>query len=360
MFFDFKTGIKNPNQFAYFNLLKIIGAIVIAFFFHFQDHFLLYLSIKKPFTGIFYFLSIYGHCFVEMFFIISGILFSYVYQPKIIQGLSFKAFIKNRALRLFPLAVLTTLTAYGFNILLHQNNIGFWGPNTAKNIFCDTFLLTKIVNTNPYLNGPAWYISVLMVCYVLGFLFTKFKSSSLFFFAVFIGICIPCFKLNYPFLNIDIARGLLSFFTGVSIKPLFEIISSFKQNEKIIFRIFIISSIAVSFTIYQKNSLYFSPASFITFFLFIPLFICLYELKWLNKLCETKTMKLLGDISFDIYLWNFPIYMFLQLFIIKGYIKLLSVWSFWYFVIALHLIVTLLSHRFIKTKRTSYFSKAAS
>ncbi len=345
MFINFKTGINNSSQFTYFNALKIIGAIIIAFFLHFQDHFLLYLSEKNPFTGIFYFLSIEGHCFVEMFFVLSGILFSFVYQPKIIQGLSFKAFIKKRSLRLFPLTVFTTLTAYGFNLLLYQDNFEFWGKNTIQNMFCDTFLLTKIINTNPYLNGPVWYISVLMVCYILGFVFTKYKSSVLFFLAIFIGACIQYFKLNYPFLNIDIARGLLSFFTGVTIKPLFEIISSFKKNEKIVFRIFIIFLMMICFSVYQKNSLYFSPTFFTLFFFFTPLIICLYDLKCLNKLCNTKFVKWLGDISFDIYLWNFPIYMLLHLLIIKGCFQPLNIWFLWILAIIIHFAVATLSHK---------------
>ena len=302
MFINFKTGINNSSQFTYFNALKIIGAIIIAFFLHFQDHFLLYLSEKNPFTGIFYFLSIEGHCFVEMFFVLSGILFSFVYQPKIIQGLSFKAFIKKRSLRLFPPTVFTTLTAYGF-------------------------------------------ISVLMVCYILGFVFTKYKSSVLFFLAIFIGACIQYFKLNYPFLNIDIARGLLSFFTGVTIKPLFEIISSFKKNEKIVFRIFIIFLMMICFSVYQKNSLYFSPTFFTLFFFFTPLIICLYDLKCLNKLCNTKFVKWLGDISFDIYLWNFPIYMLLHLLIIKGCFQPLNIWFLWILAIIIHFAVATLSHK---------------
>lgn len=345
MFIDFKTGIKNPNQFAYFNALKFIGAFCIAFFLHFQDHFLLYLSIKNPFTNIFFTLSVYSYCFVEMFFIISGILFSYVYQPKITQGLSFKAFIKKRSLRLLPLAVLTTLTAYSFNLLLFQSNFQAWNHDTIKNILYDTFFLTKIINADSYLNGPVWYITVLMVCYILGFLFTKYKASILFILTIIIGIYIQNFRLDYPFLNSDFARGFLSFFVGVMMKSLLEKFSSLKKDEKTVLRIFLALVIIFCLFFYQKNSFCFYPTVFSAFFIFVPLVILLSDLKCLNKLCNTKFVKWLGDISFDIYLWNFPIYMLLHLLIIKGCFQPLNIWFLWILAITIHFAVATLSHK---------------
>ena len=55
------------------------------------------------------------------------------------------------------------------------------------------------------------------------------------------------------------------------------------------------------------------PSFAYTFLVFSPIIILLYDIKWLNRICSNKFIKWLGNISFGIYLWNFPILITLHL-----------------------------------------------
>lgn len=79
---------KGVDEFAYFNVLRFIGAICIAIFLHYNDHFLPCLGIANPFenNAFLWGLSHNSYVFTEMYFIISGILYSYAYMEKIMGG----------------------------------------------------------------------------------------------------------------------------------------------------------------------------------------------------------------------------------------------------------------------------------
>lgn len=81
---------KRNNSFLYINLLRIIGAICIAIFLHYEDHLLPNLGIANPLkeNPIWGYICSNSCIFVEMFFMVSGILFSFSYLNKIIQGMS--------------------------------------------------------------------------------------------------------------------------------------------------------------------------------------------------------------------------------------------------------------------------------
>ena len=76
----------NENNLSFFNLLKIISACIIAFFLHWNHHFIQFLKVNIRSsilsTRIFRFLlhGPIGYMSVELFFIISGFLFAYIYS----------------------------------------------------------------------------------------------------------------------------------------------------------------------------------------------------------------------------------------------------------------------------------------
>lgn len=79
---------KTPDCFAYFNILRFAGAFCIAVFLHYNDHLLPFLNIENPFQDhpFCWAISRNSFVFVEMYFIISGVLFSVAYQKKIAGG----------------------------------------------------------------------------------------------------------------------------------------------------------------------------------------------------------------------------------------------------------------------------------
>ena len=65
------------KRLSFMNLYKFIGAFLIAVFLHYHDHFIFPSGRLKNYfflNDTTAFLSIYSYCFVELFFIFSGIL----------------------------------------------------------------------------------------------------------------------------------------------------------------------------------------------------------------------------------------------------------------------------------------------
>ena len=85
------SQVESRNQstrlscYNFFELLRFIAAILIACFLHFHDHFIPLLKIPNPFEPyrLLWMFSTQSYVFVELFFIISGILFIHAYYPKI-------------------------------------------------------------------------------------------------------------------------------------------------------------------------------------------------------------------------------------------------------------------------------------
>ena len=212
------------DRFAYFNILRFSGAFCIAVFLHYNDHLLPFLGIENPFSDhpFAWAVSHNSWVFVEMYFIISGILFSVAYQKKIADGLPFDRFMTKRILRIYPLMVLTSIFMYVGNWLLYAYNGTLWSCGTLSftELLLDIVFGGKVVfNAGPTLNGPIWYINVLLVCYALAYLLTKLSSKQqsnlVFVLPVLLGLIIQYSGKSFALFNGSAARGFISFFEGV-------------------------------------------------------------------------------------------------------------------------------------------------
>ena len=172
----------NQSNLNFLNLLKIISACIIAFFLHWNYHFIQFLgiNIKSSILSsrIFLFLlrGPIGYMSVELFFIISGFLFAYVYIPRIIKKeYTFDDFIFKKFIRIMPLVVLTSFICYILAFITRINDIKCWSTFCGNNIniislvYDFLFSGSHVINNNLSLNGPIWYINVLLVCYVLAY-----------------------------------------------------------------------------------------------------------------------------------------------------------------------------------------------
>ena len=70
-------------------------------------------------------------------------------------------------------------------------------------------------------NNPTWYISVLMLCYVVFYIIVyianriKIHPQYLFVVMIFLGMGINTYGINLPFLNGSSSRGYYAFFFGI-------------------------------------------------------------------------------------------------------------------------------------------------
>lgn len=362
--------MQKTNSFAYFTILKFLGALLIAVFLHYNDHFLTYLYTENPFDpkSIWFLFSRKSYVFVEMYFILSGILFAYAYEERIQNGLSLKEFFINRVKRLYPLVIVTTLYMYLANYFLYRATGTLYSCGTLKvsDLLFDLFLAGKcIFHGAKTLNAPIWYVSVLMLCYLIAFVQNKLSKNKtvLFcfsFLTLLVGLLMRFDKKQYPFWNEDVARGLIAFFAGLLLGHFMKWLSEKKENltvsckrenrYQLCFRLVIFLFLMLSLFFMKKSIWAMTDAVFtsVTAIVVFPLLLLLFfDVSRINCICDTRLFRFLGAISFDIYLWNFPIFITLHYFIVTGKMHCpVTSPGFILFLGLLHIIVACLSHLF--------------
>lgn len=227
------------NEVVYFNILKFLGSIFIAIGYHYYC-FMCFLNIENPYPynggAILYNLSVHGFVFVEMFFIISGILFSFAYKKKIETGMKFDYFFSKRIIRLFPLMIITNVFMFLGNCILKSINDTLWinGTVNIMDLCIDVLFGSQgVFNHELTLNGPTWYISVLMLCYILAFILTKLsvrlQTNYLYVIPIVIGVMIYS-GIYFNLWNMYVARGFCSFFIGIIIGILMKKLDNISNN----------------------------------------------------------------------------------------------------------------------------------
>lgn len=361
---------RRTNSFAYFNLLKFIGAFAIAVYLHYNDHFLPYIGMENPFkeNSFIWFVSKYSFVFVEMYFIISGFLFTYAYKKKILEGMHFDFFFSKRLVRIFPLVAITTIVMYLGNLFLYKFDGKLWSCGTVSlvELYEDILLGGKAVVNKPLtLNGPIWYVSVLMLCYIVAYVLTKStqKQHSIYIYIIPIalGIMIQSSGVNYPMWNLNVARGYIAFFVGVILGELLANFHLLTHGQRLFLRIILLAELILVFvalTCFWNGKFTIEWTNIFAVLVFPEIIILLYDCKWLNKICSTKLFVWLGNISFGIYLWNFPIYIGLHILIRVGIIGPdVTSTKFLLYVAIIHIVVASISYYMIDKKLCGWLNK---
>lgn len=285
-----------------FDALKVVASALIVFL-HFQQ------MTGVTHNGI----NFYGGRFhfglvVEFFFILSG-LFAERYIQRIEAGLSFKTFYLRRFFRLFPVTALSVLAHVVIHTLRFHALEGTW-ENSKLSIW--KLLLTVLgiqdgwVTTNPKINNPLWYISVLLLCEVL-FYFTCFYARRkkipvlyLHIMLILLGIGIRTYGLNTMFLNVDTARGYVAFFWGVILAGILRTVQP--KGIPILISVVVVTGIPV--LIWQQSCLVAEGMTYLMVFLFYPALLLLCMAQPVKKLFRYPWISILGAISFDVYVWH--------------------------------------------------------
>lgn len=315
--------MKKNTRYNFLNIYKFIFAVIIACFLHYNDHFIKVLNLKNHFEkqNIATFLTKESSALTEFFFIASGILFAIAYIPKIKdKKMNFQEFFINRIKRLLPYVAVTTIIMYILQIICYNLTEATWGGiGTIKfsEVIVNILTLGKGILKVQSLNGPAWYISVLMFCYIIGYFITKqyIKTNNKFVYLIplIIGlgiyVSVP-FNGEIIFINCTVGRGLITFFEGILIHILLNQYDNINKKQKTILKISSLIIIIVSIIILNNpNNFKFIgdiklPISFILF----PAIIYLsYNSKIIEKISNNKFITYIGNLSFDIYMMNFII-----------------------------------------------------
>lgn len=216
--------MKNERKYS-LDVLRIAATVLIVFH-HYQQITGAYFEGHINFwTGKFYF----GYI-VEFFFVLSG-FFMCRYVNKIENGLGFKEFFFPRLARLLPLMLISGVVEAVF-ILLYEKVLGYawWGIHvTIWGILINALgIQAGWVFANPMVNNPTWYISVLLLCYLIFYALTylskrwRIPCTYMFVFMVLLGCGIQTYSIELPFLNTTSARGLYAFFFGVLLSTIMD------------------------------------------------------------------------------------------------------------------------------------------
>ena len=292
------------------DIIKFLAAVLIVFH-HYQ-----YIRNFTFSNGInFYGGKIYVGFLVELFFMISGILC----EERIKQSsrLSINIFLKDKIFRIYPMAMASisfyAIVSYFYRIFFfffyRGESIGIWKLLTSE------FLVFSAgaVNLNESgINNPTWYLSVLMICYVVyGIILkiaqrTEIQSAYFCIAMLFGGVGILDYSINLPFANEEAARGYVSFFGGVILFRINE-----KYSEKIkkkikFFRVGLMISLVLLFG-FSRGSLIDNQRYILIFVIYPLLLTWIMNSETLNGLLQNQIVENLGALSYEMYLWHVPV-----------------------------------------------------
>lgn len=346
-----KINNNNYNKLAFLNPLKFLGALMIAIFLHYDEHFLAKLDITNSLSTnpLIMILFTKSFIFVEMFFVISGMLFIIAYRDKIKSYINsansntsesstvkmtkkyrLGTFMFSRYKRIFPLIIITSIYMYIIGLILIKNTGLLWSAGTTdiKDLIINVLIGGEsILGWKKTLNGPVWYAQILMICYALAYLVTYLESKIQkplvnivsYTILVILGISMRSMDCNYPLWNVDLSRGLIAFFTGMLLGIFLQYFDKIKPTLKLIIRLIALAIIGIILFLVAFKSEIISPiTTYVALFLFPEVIVLLYDVRWLNNIFSNKFSDKLGAISFGIYLWNFPILITLHTLIVTG------------------------------------------
>lgn len=320
----------NCDQFYLINLARTFAAICVVlqhyqhFFFvgpnSYQDSFV---RAGQPFYEIIKPLYLFGGVSVQFFFVLSGFIFFLIYKDKIYsKNINFKKFFILRFSRLYPLHILTLFLVLILQYYHEYLNGEFFvhTANNFKNFILHLFLIQQWGFTMPWaFNAASWSISVELLLYLTFYFLVKKIIKNIFRTSIILILIFILNILIQPFLS-HVIVGFLCFYTGgityfvykklciiIKINQLnaFYVIALLALIDFIVFGKFL----NFYFLDIQKNfELLIGERIFLLLF-FVKFPLIILNLSLLQNFYKDlgKSLKIIGEISYTIYLVHFPI-----------------------------------------------------
>jgi|TARA_B100001093_G_scaffold516361_1_gene594959 peptidoglycan/LPS O-acetylase OafA/YrhL len=262
----------------------------------------------------------YGGLAVEFFFCLSGfIFFQYYFKKILLKEIGLKEFFLRRFFRLYPVFIFSLLLTVLLIFFFQSSNDSFfvYKYNDFKHFILNIFLVHQWGFQDGWsFNGPSWSISVEWFLYFLFFFAVSLRSNI---FVISLAIIFLGFLL-FP-LNSSLGRGVILFFFSSFIWYLVnnETISQSYKNL-LVFLYIIFSAFFIFFlpslisVIYPSLTIFVNDKSLYELFFivgFVPSIVYFgailkFKTSYFNNFCDY-----FGQLSYPIYLFHFPIQLFL-------------------------------------------------
>ena len=301
------------------DLLRFLAALAVAFFFHY-----IIVFGESPLSGniVGDALNKYGGYVVELFYIISGFVMYTAYSERIREGkTNFTKYLTDRVVRLYPamiVSVLATIIPMWAGYALWDEAVSNDSAVTLFAIFLNLLGLnggTVLEHTfMTTVNGPSWYITVLLICYLLFYGIIKLCRGSkgaenvVFMVMIVLGIFFYINPMNIPMMFVCCTRGYIFFFIGVFLAQIYG-----KTNWIGNLIMCAISVIMVCMYFFASHhDLLMSESLEFGLFIVLPVVMFFIGFFPLEYICSNVFVKFLGGISFGIFLWNLPVFIWVR------------------------------------------------
>lgn len=248
---------------------------------------------------------------VEFFFLLSGYL-AYKYAKSETYSQSLKAFILPKMKRLLPIVFVSAVAYEG---LLHiyirvcerswllGKNLTVWGTLTNG-----LGLQAGWVFENQMVNNPTWYVSVLLLCYILYYFFGYLGRTKnipvhyLYMGMILLGMAIRENNPHFPFLDLYAGRGYLAFFFGLLLAGILE---GKKLAGKAALKCLLVLVVMTYGLVFHYPYFEYGIAYLMTF-IYYPAALILFLSEPVKKVFDCKLFGFLGTITYQVYVWQVP------------------------------------------------------
>lgn len=299
--------------------LRGIAAIGIAWFAHY--YFLVPDDTFPFYNGITHWLWYFSTYFVDLFFVISGFVMVYAYREKIVKGqVSFTEFVKKRLMRFYPLMVFSLICV----VILQEVHKVTAGVVFKDVLIADNSVLAFLLNllclqgtslVSSSFNAPSWYLSIVLIMYILFFVVTYFagkygKEKIAYFLMMILGITLAIKAYPTIFLN---CRGVTGFFAGCVLYEVCDRVCNITDNKKkniVTWTALVALLVICAIGIKEGHGVFASSNQVIVVYgifiwpMCVFLAVCMPWVKWI---LSRRIFLFLGKISFSMYLIHYPV-----------------------------------------------------
>ena len=313
------------GHFRGLELLRFALSLIVIIY-HYQHFFYPFVPIAKsdvyhfdqPFYQVLGFFYNYGYYAVQVFWLISGIIFFKIYQQKINDNkVDFKSFAVNRFSRLYPLHFLMLMSVVALQFLFQSRygNFFVYNNNGLKEFFQNLLFVQTWGHNKFSFNGPTWSVSIEILVYIVFFVIAKsgFLSSkkSLLLTIIFFVIVK---KWQLVFLNDDLTTCFYFFFCGCGFIYLYEKV---RDHTKVVIASILLMCIALYIVLHPPGSLgnildkvtgYLDINLLLISMIAVVAFLFVFSHGIFDRI-NNKVFQFFGDMTYSTYLIHFPLQM---------------------------------------------------